>query len=667
MAKRIANVIVDSPIREPLDYLVPADIEIQVGQRCLVPLGTRKVVGIVVGFSEESRFSKLREVISRVDDIAPLSFGWLALTSFAARYYQSGWGQVAIPALPKFFRKLPGKLHERSLERLRKEKKRSVKKSSEKPQLNSEQSAIVEEVQLDGAFYPALIFGITGSGKTEVYLHLMEKVLLRDPEAQVLLMVPEINLTPQLVEKVQSRFPQFEVVSWNSGMAEGQKASSWLACHEGRARILVGTRLSVFASFKSLKLILVDEEHDPSFKSQEGVRYNARDLALKRASIEQIPIVLGSATPSLESYKNALDGKFKLFKLTQRANSNAHLPQLSLVDIRKDKPINGLSQETANAITETINSGRQVIVFLNRRGFAPVVECKNCGWQSTCPHCSTYSVFHKTTGRLTCHYCGWSTPLPKTCPKCGSYELLPIGRGTQRAEEELETRWPEARVSRLDQDSARQRGSASQVLDAVHNGDVDILIGTQIVAKGHDFKNVGLVVVLNTDPQLFSSDYRARERLFSVLMQVSGRAGRDKTEGKVLIQTRYTEDDIFKHLKSQDYEGFAAGELEARRASFMVPFSAQALIVAEGKEISSVLAFLQKLKALAEKIKSPSIRIFEPVPLTVQKVMDIERGQLLIEADSKVEMQKFLNRFQPEALSLKAKGSWYIDVDPLNY
>ena len=227
---------------------------------------------------------------------------------------------MAIPALPKFFRKLPGKLHERSLERLRKEKKRSVKKSSEKPQLNSEQSAIVEEVQLDGAFYPALIFGITGSGKTEVYLHLMEKVLLRDPEAQVLLMVPEINLTPQLVEKVQSRFPQFEVVSWNSGMAEGQKASSWLACHEGRARILVGTRLSVFASFKSLKLILVDEEHDPSFKSQEGVRYNARDLALKRASIEQIPIVLGSATPSLESYKNALDGKFKLFKLTQRAN-----------------------------------------------------------------------------------------------------------------------------------------------------------------------------------------------------------------------------------------------------------------------------------------------------------------------------------------------------------
>ena len=638
MAKRIANVIVDSPIREPLDYLVPADIEIQVGQRCLVPLGTRKVVGIVVGFSEESRFSKLREVISRVDDIAPLSFGWLALTSFAARYYQSGWGQVAIPALPKFFRKLPGKLHERSLERLRKEKKRAVKEPSEKPHLNSEQSAIVEEFQMDGAFYPALIFGITGSGKTEVYLHLMEKVLLSDPAAQVLLMVPEINLTPQLVERVQSRFPQLEVVSWNSGMAEGQKASSWLACHEGRARILVGTRLSVFASFKSLKLILVDEEHDPSFKSQEGVRYNARDLALKRA-----------------------------FKLTQRANSNAHLPELSLVDIRKDKPVNGLSQETADAITETINSGRQVIVFLNRRGFAPVVECKNCGWQSTCPHCSTYAVFHKTTGRLTCHYCGWSTPLPKTCPKCGSYELLPIGRGTQRAEEELETRWPEARVSRLDQDSARQRGSASKVLDAVHNGDVDILIGTQIVAKGHDFKNVGLVVVLNTDPQLFSSDYRARERLFSVLMQVSGRAGRDKTEGKVLIQTRYTEDDIFKHLKSQDYEGFAAGELEARRASFMVPFSAQALLVAEGKEISSVLAFLQKLKALAEKIKGPSVRIFEPVPLTVQKVMDIERGQLLIEADNKVEMQKFLNRFQPEALSLKAKGSWYIDVDPLNY
>lgn len=657
----------DAPISEPLDYLAPLGSSFLVGERVIVPFGRRLLIGMVTGFAEKSDFKKLREVIGRADDVTPLSAEWLRLTSFAARYYQSTWGQVAVSSLPKFFRKLPGKRHTASLTRLRKRPFSEHIERSVPPVLNEEQAEIVKTIPAKSSFFPALIFGITGSGKTEVYLRLVSKVLDSDPTAQVLLMVPEINLTPQLVARIRSRFCDSEVVTWNSSMAEGEKAASWLSCHEGRAKILVGTRLSIFASFQNLKMIIVDEEHDSSFKAQEGVRYNARDLALKRAQLENIPVILGSATPSLESYKNALDGKYHIFKLSHRANIAASMPTLSLVDIRKDKPIDGLCKETIQAINQTLHAGKQVIVFLNRRGFAPVVECRNCGWESTCPHCSTFAVFHKTTGRLTCHCCGWSLPLPKTCPKCGSYELMPIGRGTQRAEEEFEKRWPEARVLRLDQDSARLKGSAEEVLTSVHKGEVDILIGTQIVAKGHDFKNIGLVVVLNTDPQLLSSDYRARERLFSVLMQVAGRAGRADSSGRVLIQTRYAQDVMFKYLEQHDYEAFAHSELESRKITSMAPYSAQALIVSEGKEISKVLAFLSEIKALCESFADPHIRIFDPVPQAIQKVMDIERGQLLVEADDKQQMQKFLNQFRYAAQQTGLKGVWHIDVDPLSF
>ena len=667
MSEKIIKVIVDAPMPEPLDYLAPTESDPKIGERVIVPFGRRELVGIVTGFAEKSEFKKLRRITSLIDDVSPVSKAWLRLTYFAARYYQSSWGQVAISSVPKFFKKLPGKRHDASLNRLRKEIKQTVRTEERAPKLNLEQSTIVDEFQTHTGFFPALLFGVTGSGKTEVYLRLIDKVLQSDPKAQVLLMVPEINLTPQLVQRIQNRFFGFQVVTWNSSMPEGEKAASWLSCHEGRATILVGTRLSVFASFQNLKMIIVDEEHDPSFKAQEGVRYNSRDLAIKRAQLESIPIILGSATPSMESYKNALDGRYRLFKLTHRASIGATLPALSLVDIRKDKPVDGLCKQTVEEINQTIESGRQVIVFLNRRGFAPVVECRNCGWESTCPHCSTFAVFHKTTGRLTCHCCGWSLPLPKTCPKCGSYELMPIGRGTQRVEEEFESRWPQARILRLDQDSARLKGSAEEVLSSVHRGEVDILIGTQIVAKGHDFKNVGLVVVLNTDPQLLSSDYRARERLFSVLMQVAGRAGRGEAPGKVLIQTRYAQDMMFKFLEQHDFEGFAQSELESRKVTAMAPYSAQALIVSEGRDIARVMNFLNKIKTLCESFGDPHVRVFDPVPQAIQKVMDVERAQLLVEADDKLQMQKFLTQFRYAALQTGLKGDWYIDVDPLSF
>lgn len=666
---RIARVIVDAPFDEPLDYKLPEELKLEVGQRCLVPLGRRKVVGIVVGFAETSVFpeEKLKSIQSQIDDVPALSKKWLNLTCFAARYYLSSWGQVALASLPLFFRRQPGPRHELSLNRLRKESNLVKSKKVNKPILNAEQADIIDRFNLFTGFHVGLLFGVTGSGKTEVYLNLMDKVFSEDSNAQVLLMVPEINLTPQLLKTITNRFPDKLARTWNSSMAEAKKAQAWLDCHEGRARILVGTRLSIFASFQNLKLIVVDEEHDTSFKAQEGVRYSSRDLAIKKAQIENIPILLGSATPSLETYKNAIEGKYELYVLPNRAIKESELPTVELVDIRKEKLRGGISEKTYEEISRTLSRGEQVIIFLNRRGYAPVVECRDCGWTSQCPHCSAYAVFHKTIGQLVCHHCGWHTPLPKACPKCGSMELSSVGRGTQKAEEEIASLWPEARIVRLDHDSSRAKGSADKVLESVHQGTTDILVGTQIVAKGHDFQNVSLVVVLNTDPQLLSGDYRAREWLFSVLMQVAGRAGRTNKKGKVLIQTKYKEDPLYSDLISQNYSTFAVRELDARRTGHLPPFSAQALIVSESANINRSIEKLNQIKELINKMRHPAVRAYDPVPLSLYRLKDIERGQLLVESNDKKTLQRFLSELTREMKQLKLDQSTYIDVDPLSF
>lgn len=676
----IVKVAVDGPFNEPLDYLLPQTMEAQTGLRCVVPLGKRRVIGIITALTHESSYprEKLKPVERILDEVAPLSDKWLQLANFASDYYFGAPGRMMVPSLPKFFRSLPGANYERSLERARKRSlssktspdlkanKAKMSKGALKPELNPEQKSVVQGMAEKSGFYPALLFGVTGSGKTEVYLHVIEEILQKDGTGQILLLVPEINLTPQLVARVQARFPGHSVVSWNSSMAEGEKASAWLAAHEGRARILVGTRLSVFASFPNLKLIIVDEEHDSSFKSQEGIRYNARDLAIKRAQIEDIPVLLGSATPSLETYHNAREGRYRLFRLSQRAVHKATLPELFLVDMRKERIKDGLCPTTAQAINETLGNKKQCIVFLNRRGYSPIVECNACGWKAECPHCSAFTVFHKTTGNLICHHCGYSTPLPKSCPSCGSFELEGLGRGTQRSEHELEARWPQARILRLDQDSTRKKGGIESSLEAVHNGEVDILVGTQMIAKGHDFKNVALVAVLNSDGQLRSPDFRAREKLFSVLTQVAGRAGRGEARGRVLIQTRYSEDPLFMFLEKQDYEGFALYELEGRKMAHLSPFGAQALIVSEGKTIEEVLQFLKKMKEVIASMAVVQIKVYDPVPLAVQKVKDIERAQLLIEAPSKKQMQRFLALFRSELEHYKIRRPFYVDVDPMN-
>jgi primosomal protein N' (replication factor Y) len=666
-SNQYVRVIVDAPFEEPLDYAVGDSENVQVGQRCLVPLGRRSVIGIIVGKSGTTELpaDKVKTVLKIFSEVSPLSENWLELTRFASRYYLSYWGRVAVPALPKFFRSKPNTAYDRAVKKILDASFVPAEGTGPAPQLNAEQQAALSELLPLNRFDVSVLFGITGSGKTEVYLRWMEEKLHQSEENQVLLMVPEINLTPQLFHRIQDRFPQFEVQTWHSGLSEGEKARSWLRIHEGRARILVGTRLSVLASFRRLSLIIIDEEHDASFKSQEGVRYSARDLAIKRAKTENIPILLGSATPSFETYLNALEGRFRLLKLTQRANHLARLPSLEIVNTKLDRPVEGISSRVREEIEAALDRREQAILFLNRRGYAPVVACPSCGWKSTCPHCSAFSVFHKTNGKLCCHHCGWTAPVPSACPNCGSVDLQPVGRGTQRIEEEIENSWPSAKILRLDQDSTRRKGSAAEAFEKIHRGEADLILGTQMVAKGHDFQKVSLVVILNSDSQLLSPDLRARERLFAVLLQVAGRAGRGDVRGKVLVQTDYPDDPLYKYLITQDYEGFARSELAARQETQMPPYCSQAVLVAEGKNIQEVLEFLKRCKNYALSLGHRGITLYDPVPLALVRKQDVDRGQLIIEGRTKVVLQAFLADLNDALRKIRTRFSWHIDVDPV--
>lgn len=511
-----AKVMVDTPGLGLLDYAVPADMLVAVGDRVVVGLRTRNVVGIVAGLRAAADFAenRVRQIKAVLRDSAPMTEEWLALTRFAAGYYIRSWGEAAVPTLPVFFRRIPGVRHQNQLEKLKKLPE-PAGEAGPKPALNDEQSAAVEAVSTASGYSPFLLFGVTGSGKTEVYLHIMERVLARDPEAQVLLLVPEINLTPQLEGRVRSRFPGESVVTLNSDLADMERARSWLAVHEGRARVLVGTRMSVFSSFRKLSLVIVDEEHDQSFKAGDGLRYSARDLAVWRAHRNGIPVVLGSATPSIESWVKAQSGGYRLLELHQRAVQNALLPAIELIEPPRRGSGEALSDEACAAMSRCLEAGRQVLVFLNRRGYSPVLSCPACGWVSTCRRCSTFSVFHKSSRSLVCHHCGWQTEVPEACPSCGNVDILPRGIGTERLEEEIGRRFPERKVLRIDRDSVSRKHEAEKAFAKVHRGEVDILVGTQMIAKGHDFYNVGLVVILNSDAQILSPDARAKERLFA--------------------------------------------------------------------------------------------------------------------------------------------------------
>jgi primosomal protein N' (replication factor Y) len=672
------QVVIDAPLDTVFDYRwLKTAVEMpvpQAGHIAIVPFGRREVAALIVAVVEHSSLNpaQIKDVIAVRSDLAPLAADWFGLCRFAAAYYQRPLGEVALPALPKNLRAGNAVSLRRALKKVAASTvTTTVERASlsAAPALNEEQEVAAATIASAQGYAPILLHGITGSGKTEVYLNAAQRILsTTDQPGQVLIMIPEINLTPQLEQSVRNRFPGLEVVTLHSGLAEGQRLASWLDAHLGRARIVLGTRLAVLASMPQLRLIIVDEEHDPSYKQQEGLRYSARDLAVWRAHQKGIPIVLGSATPSAESWQHAASGRYQLLSLRQRATPEAILPKVRLIDMERDKPAEGITSTLVAAIRLRLEKKEQSLLFLNRRGYAPVLSCDACGWVSNCSRCTAFMVLHRPEHRLRCHHCSLELRIPKSCPTCGNVDLQPLGRGTQRIEESLQTIFPEARLLRIDADSTRKKGSAQEAFDSVHRGEIDILVGTQMVAKGHDFRNLTLVGVLNPDTALFSHDYRASERLFAQLMQVAGRAGRTATRdggnaSEVLIQTRYPQHPLYAAVMAHDYQRFADGLLEERRQAGLPPFVYQALLRAEAPALQTALDFLHRA---VELVDDEAIVVNDPIPMTMTRVANVERAQLLIECPSRPSLQNFLGQWLASLRAVKTRARWSLEVDPVD-
>jgi primosomal protein N' (replication factor Y) len=537
-----------------------------------------------------------------------------------------------------------------------------------RPALNQDQQLAVDQLipLLGSGFQPVLLHGITGSGKTEVYLRTIEQLIDRGL-GQALVLVPEINLTPQLEQRFRSRFPELCVVSLHSGMSDGERLENWRKAQTGQAQIVLGTRLAVFTPMPKLALIVVDEEHDNSFKQQDGLRYSGRDVAVVRAKRLNLPIILGSATPSLESYYNAVQGRYKLLTLHARASAEAALPRVRCVDTRKMELVEGLSPPLVEALRQRLERNEQSMIFINRRGYAPTLYCPDCGWHSNCSRCSSTLVVHLRERRLRCHHCGHEEMIPAGCPGCGNPDLRPLGRGTQRVEESLATLFPGARILRIDRDSTRRKHAWDTMLEQIHAREVDILVGTQMLAKGHDFPMLTLVGVVNVDGALYSTNFRASEQLFSLLMQVGGRAGRASIPGEVLVQTEFPDHPLFRALQDHDYIEFADALLDERRQAGFPPFVHQALLRAEASQLDNALRFLAQASRAAAKHPA-EVTLYDPVPAQMARLAGKERAQLLVQSLSRPALQAFLSGWYRH-LSATAERTvrWSIDVDPIEF
>jgi primosomal protein N' (replication factor Y) len=663
MAHCILRIALDTPLNAVFDYRWDCEISDRpsVGQLAMVPFGPREVVGLILAVLDDTDVppEKLKAALAVRSQLAPLSGQWLALAGFAAEYYQRPLGEVALPGLPKNLRVSSTVALDRAIKKLAKLEQQHDPAPAAMPVLNAGQQAAADAIVGAHGFAPFLLYGVTGSGKTEVYLQACAQVLAREPHGQVLVLVPEINLTPQLETNIRARCPGVMLSTLHSRLSEGERMLHWLAAHQGQARIVLGTRLSILASMPHLKMIVIDEEHDPSYKQQEGLRYSARDLAVWRAHQLQIPVVLGSATPSLESWHHALKGRYRKLELRQ-----AVLPSVKLVDTSRRRGQEGLTEQLVEAIRLRMERGEQSLLFLNRRGYSPVITCESCGWVSECKRCTALMVLHKTDYRLRCHHCSLEMRIPRHCPTCGNIDLQPLGRGTQRVEESLQELFPQARVLRIDADSTRRKGSAQEAFDSVHRQEVDILIGTQMVAKGHDFKNLTLVGIMNPDSSLFSQDYRASERLFAQLMQVAGRAGRQGgSDSEVLVQTSYPEHPLFSALVAHDYDYFANSLLGEREVAGLPPYLYQAILRAEARELELALEFLRGAREL---VPHGGITINDPIPMSMARVHNMERAQLLVESPSRPALQAFLKEWMQALREQKARIKWSLEVDPVD-
>jgi primosomal protein N' (replication factor Y) len=727
---RIYQVAVPIPLYGFFDYLALSHAPSMLpGARVRVPFGKREMIGVVLGEMDKSTLalSRLKHILQVIDDEPVLPANLLQLLTWVAEYYHHPIGEVLHAALPTLLRQ--GRVAEagvavwsltpagraveaKSLSRAPAQKhlleslssapegldaeqmaqvsarwsaalkalhtKGWVSKhirdcllvakavQSEPPELNPGQRSAVEKIQsgYDG-FHAYLLHGVTGSGKTEVYLAAIDKVLAQGRQALVL--VPEIGLTPQVINRFQQRF-RVPIAVLHSGLSDQERLCAWLMARDGKAPIVLGTRSAVLAPIKDLGLIVVDEEHDGSYKQQDGLRYSARDVAVMRASREKIPIVLGSATPSLESLKNAHDGTYALLHLPDRTGS-AVMPQVRLLDMRRLKPSEGLSLPLREAVTARLEKGEQSLLFLNRRGFAPVWMCYDCGWLAPCRRCDAQLTLHQRRQKLICHHCGSEQEIVKTCPTCHGANLHPIGEGTERVEGALQKFFPTARIERIDRDSTRGKGMLEEKLRRVHDGEADILIGTQMLSKGHDFPNVTLVGILNADQGLYGVDFRSGERLFQTILQVSGRSGRADKPGEVLIQTWHPEHAIFTALQRHDFTGFADYALTERRDTGFPPFSFLALLRAESPQPQAAQQFLAAAHAAALKRRNdPAVQVFMPVAAPMERRAGRFRAQLLVQASKRAALHRLLGPWLVDLAELKAgkRVRWSVDVDPVD-
>ena len=702
----VVQVVIDKPLAQGFDYLWDAEKLgrlPEIGSVVEVPFARGKEVGLVIKVSNHSDYEI--EKLKSVERLAPLPAfdpALLRLMNFASQYYIHALGETILPVIPQMWKKADNweKIPEK-IESAEQKNKKKIDVVAEGlitlDQLNPNQKIALQELlaesKKENQFRVILLQGQTGSGKTAVFLNWLSSIL-SDESAQVLVLVPEINLTPQLERRVKAYFPNKKMAVLHSGVSEKKRGIAWYEAMTGKAQIILGTRLAALTPMPNLRAIVVDEEHDPSYKQQDGTRYSARDLAIWRAHDQKIPILLSSATPSLETWIAAQSGRYEYIRLDQRAQG-ASLPKVHLINTRdpqnqfspgdhgapKQKSL--ITKTLANAITKTLAEKKQSLILINRRGYAPVLSCSACNWLSKCTQCSTYTVMHKAgaLGRrsvLSCHHCGLVKPIPQFCPDCGNADLKTLGHGTQKLEDAIEEMWPDARVLRVDTDSSRKSKGAELLFQEIHNGNVDIVVGTQMIAKGHDYQNIGLVAVLDADSRLYSADFRAAERLFAQLVQVAGRAGRSgalgETGGDIYIETQYPESPVFQYLLRHDVDGFLAFTGGEREEAKLPPYSYQALIHAEGKSLDKAIEFLNELKARMKSrgMVTKELKVYDPVPKSVMRVAGSERAQLLIESGNRKTLQEALEVIDQELrqdstgrISKTSRIRWLVERDPI--
>ena len=726
----ILRLALPSPLRRRFDYLPPEGVDgawLQPGVRLTVPFGRTRMVGVLLELAESSEVpaNKLRRALKLLDAKPVLDPDILRLATWASTYYHHPVGEAVAAALPLALRKgepaevngtLAWRLTDEGatqdevkraprqqalLQRLREAggeldaealsggnwgavlKALNAKgwieseerpclptvklEPSSPPELNAAQQRAVAAVgEALGDYAGFLLEGVTGSGKTEVYLGIIERALATN--RQVLVLVPEIGLTPQLVSRFRRRL-QVPVALLHSGLNERERLCAWHAARVGEAPVVIGTRSALFTPLPALGLILIDEEHDASFKQQEGFRYSARDLAVVRARRADCPIVLGSATPSLESLHNARQGRYTLLDLPERAGEASH-PNIRVLDTSARRPEAGLSTALIGHIKEHLERGGQALIFLNRRGYSPILECWACNWMAECRRCDTTMTYHRSRGRLICHHCGSERPAPPTCPECGNEELNHKGVGTEQVERALRLHFPEVEIIRIDRDSTRRKGAMEQVLGEARAGRYRILLGTQMLAKGHHFPEVTLAAILDADGGLFSSDFRAPERLAQLLVQVAGRAGRADRPGEVLIQSRHPDNPLLQLLVQRGYQAFAEADLAQRRDAAFPPFAHLALLRAEAPERDAPHAFLEAARQRAEELANEqraNVMLLGPIPAPMERRAGRYRAQLLIQADQRADLHRLLTPLAPalEGLPSARKVRWSLDVDPV--